>query len=64
MISEPDEDNQIRIEVYSVANPDEICIQVLSPFKVEIRLDTFDEGEYVVWVNGEQIGEFQAPTTK
>lgn len=61
MISEPDDENQIGIEVYSVANPDEMCIQILAPFEAEIPLGSFDEGEYIVWVNGEQIGEFQVP---
>jgi len=61
MISEPDDEKQIRIEVYSVANPDEMCIQILAPFEAEIPLGSFDEGEYAIWVNGEQIGEFQVP---
>lgn len=61
LIPDPNEDNQIQVEVYSVANPDEVCVQVLAPFEAEIALDAFEEGEYTVWVNGEEIGDFQGP---
>jgi len=60
MISEADDEKMIHIEVYSVANPEEMCIQVLSPFEVKIPLGFYDEGEYTIVVNGEQIDLFQS----
>jgi len=56
----PDEENQIRVEVYSVIDPDQMCAQVLEPFEANIGLGSFPSGHNTVWVNGESIGEFDA----
>lgn len=56
----PDEQNRIQVEAYSVFDPDEICIQVLEPFKANITLGSFPTGHYSVWVNGEMVGEFDS----
>ncbi len=53
--------NRIQVEVYSVADPDQVCIQVLEPFNVNVRLGTFSPGKYEVWVNNQPVGEIEAP---
>ena len=57
-ISPPDPQNKIRVDVYSVIDPNRICVQVLEPFEASIDLGTFLTGHYTVWVNGEMAGEF------
>jgi hypothetical protein len=54
----PDSENKINVEVYSVVDPDQVCIQVLEPFQANIELGTFPSEHYTVWVNGEKAGEF------
>ena len=59
-IKEPDPENKIKVEVYSVVDPDQVCIQVLEPFQANIDLGTFPSGHYTVWVNGKMVGEFDS----
>jgi len=56
-VSEPDEQNRIQVEVYSLVDPEQVCIQVLEPFEANVHLGSFASGAYTVWVNGEQVGE-------
>lgn len=56
----PDEQNQIQVEVYSVIDPAQMCVQVLEPFEANIMLGSFPSGHYSVWVNGEMVGEFDS----
>jgi hypothetical protein len=56
--SEPDEDGRIEIQINSVVDADSDCIQVLAPFTEQIPLGSFTDGAYTVWLNGEQVGEF------
>ena len=58
-VSDPDDMNNIQVEVYSLTDPDEICIQVLEPFDTTIPLGVYTTGEYQVIVNGEVIGEIK-----
>jgi hypothetical protein len=60
-ISEPDAQNRIDIEVYSLVDPDVTCIQVLESFQTGINLGSFPQGSYTVLLNGEQVAEFDAP---
>jgi hypothetical protein len=57
-IHPPDAENKIMVDVYSVVDPTQVCIQVLEPFEESIDLGTFPTGHYTVWVNGEMAGEF------
>jgi len=57
-VSEPDGQNRIMVELYSLVNPGVACIQVLDPFDVKVSLGHFTEGAYTVWVNGEQVEDF------
>jgi hypothetical protein len=56
----PDEQNRIQVQVYSLIDPTQICIQVLEPFEANIALGSFPSGHHSLWVNGELVGEFDA----
>jgi hypothetical protein len=56
----PDEQNRIDVDVYSVSDPTQMCIQVLEPFEANIGLGSFPSGHYSVWVNGDMVGEFDS----
>lgn len=58
VVSEPDAENKIIADVYSVVDPDMICTQVLKPFQANMDLGAFPTGHYTVWINGEMAGEF------
>ncbi len=60
-ISEPDKDNNIRLDVYSVAPTDVVCAEVLKPFKANINLGSYPAGQYTILVNENQIGEVVLP---
>jgi hypothetical protein len=60
VVSEPDAENQIMVDAYTVVDPNMMCIQVLKSFSETIELGTFPAGHYTVWVNGEMIGEFDS----
>jgi len=57
--SPPDGQQQILIEVFSVTQPGENCIQIIEVFDVTFPLDVYIAGEHTVWVNGEQAVENQ-----
>jgi hypothetical protein len=59
-VSPPDAKNKIAVNVYSVADPNAVCIQMLEPFDVNIPLGSFPSGHYTLWVNREQVAEFDA----
>lgn len=57
-IDPPDQENKIKADVYSLIEPNKVCIEMLKPFQEYIDLGTFAVGHYSVWVNGEIAGEF------
>jgi hypothetical protein len=59
-VGEPDAENKIMVNVYTVVDPNMMCIQVLKPFDETVELGTFPSGHYSVWLNGEMIGEFDS----
>jgi hypothetical protein len=59
-ITSPDTDNNVNLVAYSVADPNEICAQVLQSFDASIPLGSFPPAHYTVSVNGERVGEFDA----
>lgn len=59
IVSEPDDRNNIQVDVYSLSDPDEICIQVLEPFETIVPLGIYTSGEFQVVVNGKEIGEIK-----
>lgn len=58
--SPPDSENKIVVDVYSVLSADTICTQALEPFEENVPLGSFPAGHYALWVNGQQIAEFDA----
>ena len=60
LVNPPDAENKILVEVYSVTSPDQVCVQMLSPFEVNVPLGSFAPGYYILLVNGEQTAEFEA----
>jgi hypothetical protein len=59
-VKPPDAENNIRVEAYSLADPNRICAQVLKPFEENLPLGSFPAGRYILWVNGEKLAEFDA----
>jgi hypothetical protein len=60
VVSPPDANNVINLEVYSVVDPSVACTTVLEPFSAIIPLGSYPDGEYTVMVNGERLGQFSA----
>lgn len=56
-VGEPDAQGQIKVEAYSVIDNTMACIQVLSPFIVNIPLGSFTDVSYTVLLNDEIVGE-------
>ena len=56
-VAQPDEQGRIVVDVYSLVDPDEVCIQVLQPFEETVELGSYTQGTFTVWVNGEMVGE-------
>ena len=57
VVSNPEPDGDIHIEVYSVTDPEMMCVQVLHPFEAIIPIGDFTSGSYVFYVNGEPVGD-------
>jgi hypothetical protein len=60
-VNPPDANRQIQVEVYSLVNPAEICIQVLEAFQVSVPLKDLSIGTYKVLVNQQPAGELTVP---
>jgi hypothetical protein len=58
VVEEPDEQNEIHVEIYSLVDPEVVCAQVLEPFEASIPLGRDLQGaSYTVFINGQQVGE-------
>ena len=55
VVSGPDSQDRINVELYSLVEPDLNCIQVLEPFDETVSLGSFTGGSFTVWVNGEKV---------
>ncbi|HWQ45306.1 MAG TPA: hypothetical protein VN376_00485, partial [Longilinea sp.] len=60
-VGQPDEDNDIRVGVYSVVDGNQICTTVLQPFEQGVGLGSYPTGTYQVYVNDTLAGEFTMP---
>jgi len=60
VVNQPDPQNRIHLEVYSVVEKGKICTDALEPFDVAIPIGSFADGKFSVWVNGERLGDFDA----
>jgi len=56
--SQPDAQNHIQVDVYSVAEPGKICADVIQEFEAEIPLGSFSAGHFSIYINGELLEEF------
>lgn len=54
----PDEQGRILVEAYSLQEPALACIQVLQEMEARLPIGSYSEGAYSVWLNGEEVGEF------
>jgi hypothetical protein len=61
-ISEPDADNRITLKAYAVAEKDKPCalMALATPLQASLNLGSFPNGHYSVWLNENQIGEFDS----
>lgn len=48
--------NRLIVRAYTVADPNRMCAQVLSPLNVTVSLGAFPPGAYSVVLNGDVIG--------
>lgn len=60
--SQPDSQDRIQLDVYGVAIKDKPCtlMALSTPQEATISLGSFPAGQYSVWINGLQVGEFTA----
>lgn len=58
-VKEPDAEGRIQVQAYSLQETDLACIQVLQPMQETIPLGAFTTGSFSVWLNGEQVAEFE-----
>jgi len=57
-VEEPNEQDRILVETFSLQDPDIACIQVLEQIEERLSIGSYSEGSYSVWLNGELVGEF------
>ena len=57
VIDEPDAQNRIQVQVYSMVDPETVCAQVLEPFDISLSLGSYASGTYGIVVNGDEVGE-------
>ncbi len=56
-VSEPDKENNIYVELYSLTDPNMACIQMIEQFETSIPLGSYSSGSYTVYLNGDEVGE-------
>jgi hypothetical protein len=61
VVTPPDADNKIAVDVYSVYDPAAICAEVIVPFAQGIPLGQLAPGKYAVFVNQQKIGDLEMP---
>jgi hypothetical protein len=59
-IRPPDADKKVVVDVYTVTDPNAICIQMLAPFDANIPLGSYPSGHYYLIVKGNQVTEFDS----
>ena len=60
-INEPNDANEIHLDVYSLVDPGQNCITVVEEFNEAVELGEYPAGNYRVLVNGVDIGGFEIP---
>ena len=61
-ISGPDSENHIALKAYAVAEKDKACtlMALATPLQTSLNLGSFHSGHYFVFLNENQIGEFDS----
>jgi hypothetical protein len=59
VVTPADTRNTINIDLYSVVDPNTMCITTVDTFNALIPLGSYSSGEYTVNVNGQKLGTFQ-----
>jgi len=61
-ISGPDSEKHIALKAYAVAEKDKACtlMALATPLQASLNLGSFPSGHYVVFLNDNQIGEFDS----
>jgi hypothetical protein len=61
-VSNPNEQNQINLKAYAVAEKDKPCtlMALATPLQASLNLGSLPKGHYTVLLNGNQIGEFDS----
>ena len=61
-VSDPDDQNQINLKAYAVAEKDKPCalMALSTPLQASLNLGSLPKGHYTVVLNGNQIGEFNS----
>lgn len=57
-VSISEDQSSVEVDIYSIVDPDQICIQVLEPFSETIPLAGIANNEFQVIVNNQLIGEY------
>ncbi len=59
-IGKPDANNRITLKAYAVAEKDKPCalMALATPLQASLNLGSFPSGHYSIWLNENQIGEF------
>jgi len=60
LVNQPDAENRIHVEAYSVSDAGKVCIEVLAAFEVNVHLGSYPPGHYTVLVNGKQVDDFDS----
>jgi hypothetical protein len=61
-VNAPDANNRIVVELYSVSDPDMMCIQVIEPFAGQVAtLGGYPTGTYPVVIGDQTVGELVVP---
>ena len=63
VVAQPDAGGIVRVEVYSVIEPDKVCTEVLSPFEAEVPLH-FDPQKYRLLINGMPLEDLSGTPQK
>jgi hypothetical protein len=60
VVTPPDKDSRIEVQVYSVTDPNTMCVEVLQPYEVNVPLGSFPAGHYTILINDQKVAEFDA----
>jgi hypothetical protein len=61
ILNPADSAHRILLNVYGVAPKDKPCSMMVlaTPLQASISLGSYSSGQYTVWINGVQVGEFK-----